>query len=131
MKTKTILGIHYIYWTFWLLLYLAVTANGHIYRFVEAGILNRDNALNFVAGWEYIYLPILMAILLGWAAHVFSAKKFIFPMVILGLLFSRYIHYDLLVIGHTMYVVALGILSFGIVRTLEKVKNALTNSDKT
>ena len=116
-------GIHYVYWIFGVLVYFAITANGHIYRFVESGALNRESGLNFVAEWEYIYLPILMAVLLGWAAHIFSAKKFILPMVVLGLLFSRYIHYDLLGIGHTIYVIALGILFFGIVRYL-KQKNS-------
>ena len=124
MKNNTkLFGIHYIYWIFWLLLYFAVTVNGHIYRFAESGILNQDNALNFVAGWEYIYLPILMAILLGWTAHVLSTKKFILPMIILGLLFSSYIHYDLLGIGHTIYVITLGILSFAIVRYLKQKNN--------
>jgi len=116
---KKFFGLHCIYW---ILVYLAITMNGHIYRLGESGAVTRENGLDFVAGWEYIYLPILMAILLGWVAYVFSIKKFILPMIILGLLFSSYIHYDLLGIGHTLWVIILGILSFGIIRYLKQKK---------
>ncbi len=94
--------------------------NGHIYCFIESGTVTRESGLNFISGWEYIYLPILMTILLGWTAYIFSAKKLILLIAILGLLFSSYIHYDLLGIGHTIYVIILGIFAFLAIRYLKQ-----------